>query len=131
MTIDRLRIWRHLRIEKDNQLAAIQRLESEMERVTARYMAAGSGSGNADSSKIPAQIARLEELKDKHLALIVELETVEAEIDEWRIKLPPEERMLIDLRYKYCKSWTQIALKLHYSRRAVFYLHQRALNRNI
>lgn len=129
MDVQTLKRWRALELNKISAASSVMRLESEMTRMTAGYSASGSGGAYADSSKIPGQLARLEELREKHRALIVECEELQAEILDWLKILMPEERQLIEYRYREGRSWLWISIKMSYSKAALFKIQERALRR--
>jgi DNA-directed RNA polymerase specialized sigma24 family protein len=128
MDIQTLKRWRALELNKISSAESVARLESEMERMTSRYTAS-TGGAYADSSKIPGQLARLEELRDKHAALVVESETFLIEISDWLKILTAEERQLIELRYHSGWSWLRISMKMNYSKATLFRIHERAIRK--
>lgn len=131
MDIQMLKRWRALELNRISSASAVMRLESEMERMTSRYSALGSGGIYADSSKIPAQLARLEELREKHSSLILECEELQGEILGWLKVLMPEERQLVEYRYREGKSWQWISLRMNYSKASLFRIQERALRREV
>ena len=127
MDVQTLKRWRALEKNKTAASESIARLESEMERMTVRMGTGGGGTPYADSSKLPAQIARLEELRDKHAALVVECEEMLAGILDWLTILTAEERELIELRYHRGYSWRQIEIRMNCSQMTLWRMQERAL----
>lgn len=129
MDIQTLKRWRTLEYNKVSAASAIARLESEMTRMTVRLTDGGGGNRYADSSKLPAQLARLEELRDKHTGLILESETLIGDILDWLKVLTPEERQIIELRYREGWSWRRIEIKMNYSQMTLWRIQERALKK--
>lgn len=93
----------------------IARLESQMVSTTQRIRAMPGG-GSTECDKLAAQLARLEELRDK-LADKIEareatVQRVELAVDE----LPDTQRLIIQLRYFEGVSWAGIAEVMNYTR---------------
>lgn len=127
MDIKTLKRWRSLEKNKSASVESIARLESEMTRMTVRLGNGGGGSPYADSSKLPAQLAKLEELREKHAALVVDSEELLGSILGWLSSLTAEERQLVELRYHEGWSWRRIEIKMNYSRASLYRLQERAL----
>lgn len=130
MDIQTLKRWRALELNRIKAASAVERLESEMERVTVRLTMAGGGNHYADSSKIPSQLAKLEELREKHTSVMIESETLLGEILDWLSILTVEERQIIEMRYHDGLSWRRIEMKMNYSQMTLWRIQERALRKS-
>lgn len=102
----------------------IQRIRSDLERVTTRLRETPTGGGYG--SAIDGKIAALLDAEAEWIARRAELE---GEVQRWHAKitlLPEPHRSIMSKRYVLMLPWAEIADKMGYSERRCYQLHQEA-----
>ncbi|MDO4564828.1 MAG: hypothetical protein Q4C04_04370 [Clostridia bacterium] len=74
-------------------------------------------------------VALIDAAERKHLAQIEELVALQERISDWIGTLPPDQALIIRLRYMQGLSWRAVARRASYSERQCFRLNDAALKK--
>lgn len=111
----------------NSKLMQIENLESLTQRITASY-GGEVVSHTRNVTSMQDNIIKLMEAKEDVNRQIAELVDLKLEITKTIGRVRNDDyRMILEMRYLCFKSWNEIALSMHYSKRWVMNRHDRAV----
>lgn len=128
MTYDELQRIRKLSEYITDQEERIERLQSQIEKITATINQNASTGQKFARDRMADDIAVLLDMKTELLYAIIDkkqkIQEVKAQIE----KLPWEQCRLMSLRYLDGLSWRIVSDRMHYDIRSCFKIHRKALH---
>lgn len=125
MTIELLENCRSAKGEIESLRERIERIKSDRERMTQTITGMPLRKGQ-EKSRIEELTARLMELEEDLVDMILQREAEIREVEAWIETLKPYQRNVIRLRYVDGKTWKQVQRLTSYSKRAVLAINKNA-----
>lgn len=127
MTKENLRQYRHLKLERDRLLGALQELEATMTAPKSQRPTITPTGPSKGGSATEALVVKHAELLDRYSAKLTELADALLAIEKAIEGLEPRERTLLRLHYIEGLTWEEVCVEMAYSWRQVHRIHAKAL----
>lgn len=129
ITKEELKRYGELKSELEDLKERIVRAESEIQSAKIQVITGMPHGGSGEMDSIGAAVARIEELKNKYFAMILEITDRQLHIEKEIESLDSIERVVVRLKYFDLLTWDEICKKLGKTWRQIRLIHEKSLEK--